>query len=210
MDSPARPEPTRTMTKTRRLIRGLVLGAGLLATVPSARPADATVTTKDRELMELLHSTDELVEFRASIAGTIDRMKQTHPEMPAWFWEALAKEVSIDDYAHWCCDLFDQTLTEEDLHHLNGVFSSPAKKELYEKIGALAQSKQGEDFQNALADLKIVHGAAVVDEMIDFFRSPAWSKYTTVLARNEAAQREERIKLLVEADHRIRARQPSK
>jgi len=164
---------------------------------------------KQRELLAFLQNTDELAEFHASFLKTIGNMRKSHPEVPDWFWDSMEKEVSINDYAHWWCSIFGEALTEEDLRSLNGVFSSPQKKEVYEKINQIAQSKRGDDFKQAVNELKASYGSAIVDQLIEFAKSEAFQKYAAAFSANISEQPKEVIKLLMEADRRIRERQRS-
>ena len=116
-------------------------------------------------------------------------------------------KVSVDGYAQWLVGLFEKGLSEDEVLQLNVVFGDPAKKALLDKLFEKLHGKKGDDFVREVREFQRTTDAGLADEIVRFAQSPAAAKYGAVLGEIKSGRKEVVIRLFMEADHRIRARQ---
>ena len=187
-----------------KVLVALIASVVLSSPLQAAAPSDSA--TKRGEILKLVHTTKELRQFKEDVARTVDGVRKTKPEMPAWFWEELEREVSADAYAQWLLEIYERTLSLDELRELNRMFGEPKKKALIDGLIEKLAGKQGDDFVGTVQKFRRTNERDTAEEIIRFMQSSAAANYGTARTEISAGTRDTVIKLLVEADGRVRAR----
>ena len=171
--------------------------------VVAAPLALADQASKQTELMRLYFNTGELKTFTTDVKASVAAMKAAHPEAPDWYWVSFENDVDVNAYSAWLDDLYG-ALSEDELKELNGVFGTEGTKAVYEEMNRIAQKKKGDAFRAAVDDMRGRFPSDDVDVVLKFAQSQTFRKYTEISTQKEASARAEYIKLMVEANARLR------
>lgn len=189
-------------------LRPLILVGGALAfggrAAQPEKPSDAAGNRAG--LLQLIHHTNELRDFRGRIRRMIADVRRSNAEMPASFWEELEREVSIEPYAQWLVAVLERHLTDNDLRQLNAVFGVEKKKAAYDTLAAMLKGKQGTEFARAVQEFRRLHGSALADEIVAFVTSDAVTRYYAAQDEATLGRGKVIVGLLLEAQQRVRAR----
>lgn len=181
-----------------------VVSAVVSSLLHAAAPAESAA--KRVEVLKLIHTTKELRQFKEDVTRTVDGVRQAKPEMPAWFWEELEREVSADAYAQWLVEIYERVLSLGELRELNLMFGEPKKKALIDGLIEKLAGKQGDDFISTVQEFRRANERDTAEEIIRFIQSSAAANYGTARTEISTGTRDTVIRLLVAADGRVRAR----
>lgn len=177
--------------------------AVLAVTVTAVDPDSAS---KRAEAMKLLHYTRQVGQFRDDIKLTLEKIRSQNPGVSLSYWDETEREVSSDSYAQWIVGLFMQDLTDAELAQLNAVFSNSDKKKLLDELLLKLKDKKDADLVRAVQEYRKEHDPQVAEELIAFMQSEAARSYASVLREISDGRDEIMMRLLREADGRMRAR----